>query len=129
MKKTFALTLSTLAVLSTCALPAHAAEEGGVLSVVVGMPLKAVSVAAAVVVGTPIAIARKIGNNTVDMTKNVAGDDNNPVMTGLSGIVAAPIGVVAGAVEGSYYGVSNAVTNVDKPFSKEQMSLGEYGNK
>lgn len=129
MKKTIAQALLiTLAVAGMGTAPASAAEEGGVLSVIVGMPLKAASVATTLVVGTPIAVARKIGNNTCDMTKAVAGDDSNPLMTGAVGLFVAPVGVIAGTAEGGFYGVKNSMVHVDKPFSKDQFSLGEYGN-
>jgi hypothetical protein len=123
MKKLCAAFLCGLAISTLAVAPAFA-DDDGVLSVVVGMPLKGASVATAMVVGLPVAIVRKSAENTKEQTKKVAGDNANPVMTGLAALVGLPIGLVSGTIDGSQAGFKNSL-KFDKPFSKEQFSLGD----
>ncbi len=120
MTKLCAAFLSGLAISSL--LPAWA--DDGVLSVVVGMPLKGASVATSMVVGVPVAIVRKSAQNTKEQTQKVAGDNANPFMTGFAAIVGLPIGMVSGAIDGSQSGFKNSL-KCDKAFSKEQFSMGD----
>lgn len=123
MKKFCAAFLSVLTV-SVFAVTPALADDDGVLSVVVGMPIKGASVATSMVIGVPVAIIRKSAENTKDQTKKIAGDNANPVMTGLSALVGLPIGLVSGTIDGSQAGFKNSL-KCDKPFSKEQFSLGD----
>jgi hypothetical protein len=123
MKKLCAAFLSGLAISSLAVMPAFA-DGDGVLSVVVGMPLKGASVATAMVVGVPVAIARKTAQNTKEQTKKVAGDSSNPVMTGFAALVGVPIGLVSGTIDGSQAGFKNSI-KCDKAFTKEQFSMGD----
>ena len=123
MKKLSAAFLAGMIVSVLAVAPAQA-DDDGVLSVVVGMPMKGASVATSMVVGIPVAIVRKSTEATKDQTKKVAGDNANPVMTGFSALVGLPIGIMSGTIDGSRTGFKNAL-KCDKPFTKEQFSLGD----
>lgn len=122
MKKLSAVFLSLVAVSSIAVTSASA--EDGVASVVVGMPIKGASVAAAMVIGLPVAIVRKSCENSKEQTNKIAGDDANIAMKGLSALVGLPIGIVSGAIDGGQAGFKNSL-KCDKAFSKEQFSLGD----
>ncbi len=123
MKKFCAAFLSGLAICTFAVTPAFA-DGDGVLSVVVGMPLKGASVATSMVIGIPVAILRKSTENTKDETNKLAGDNGNFVMKGLAGLVGLPIGIVSGTIDGSQSGFKNSL-KCDKPFTKEQFSFGD----
>lgn len=77
------------------------------------------------VIGTPIAVLRKTFDNTVETTQNLAGKDN-PALKYTSPLVGLPVGIFTGSLEGLWLGPSNSWENsVEKPFSKELISLGE----
>ncbi len=123
MKKLSAAFLAGM-VISTLAVAPAFADDDGVLSVVVGMPLKGASVATSMVIGIPVAIVRKSAEATKEQTKKVAGDKANPVMTGFSALVGMPIGIMSGTIDGTKKGFKNSL-KCDKPFTKEQFSLGD----
>lgn len=115
-----------MALVGSCltALPARA-DDGGLHGIMM-IPVRLVAFGAGAVVGTPIAIVRKIAENDKDMANSAAGDDANPLLKGGAMLVTLPFAVFKGGLEGAYWGVSNSWTNSsEKPFSGESFSLGE----
>lgn len=128
MKKVLAATLSVLALTTASVAPVFAADDDGVMYVMVGMPYRGASTATSMVFGTPIAIGRMSAKKTMEITNEIAGDDANIVMKGLSAFIGIPLGIVAGTGLGTVYGISNSIKNTpEKPFTKEQFSLAELG--
>ncbi|HEY9787836.1 MAG TPA: hypothetical protein V6D17_20785 [Candidatus Obscuribacterales bacterium] len=127
MRKVLAATLCSLALTTAGVAPAFA-EGDGVASVVVGYPLRAASIATTTVLGTPIALFRSMKHDTCEMTKAMAGDDQNAVLIGFSALAGVPLGMVTGTYKGLTRGVGNAIVHSDKPFSKDQFSLEELGD-
>lgn len=125
MKKLVAVTLSTLALSIAGVTPVFAGDNP--VKQVLMFPVKIAAFGAGAVVGTPIAIVRTSAKNTKQSTKDMGGE-GSAVKTGLLSIVALPLGVFTGTLEGSYYGLSNATMHTDKPFCKEAFSLGELGD-
>ncbi|HEY9786471.1 MAG TPA: hypothetical protein V6D17_13775 [Candidatus Obscuribacterales bacterium] len=125
MNKILAAALCSLAVTTSVYLPASAKDIGETAKAVFMVPVKLVSFSAGALVGTPIAVVRMTSKNTVQATKDISGKDANPIKVGFASLLGLPIGVVTGTVEGGYYGMENAAIHTDKPFSKEQFSLGE----
>lgn len=132
MKKKTAIALCSLAVMAGFTAPAKAADSDSIcdkFGCVAMAPFKAAALLPGIVIGTPIAVTRKVAEESMDATKKVAHDSSNPAFLLAAGIVGLPIGMFVGGVEGLYYGPANAFTNHDKPFSKEAFSLGEIGEK
>jgi hypothetical protein len=92
-------------------------------------PLRVVSVSAALVVGTPVAIARRTGVRIRDYTAaaadNIGGKDHFPPNF-FASFFSVPAGTLVGVSEGCYYGPKNAIVHgVDKPFSLDSFSLAD----
>jgi hypothetical protein len=104
-------------------LPAQAADSAsGVLMI----PVRLVAFATGAVIGTPIAVVRKVADNTVTMSGEASGKSDNPVLRGAAAIVISPFAVFKGGIEGLYCGTANSwKTSSEKPFSAESFSLGE----
>lgn len=117
--------LSTIAaVLLTTVLPAPSYADG-MLSEVTKFPMTMTSFVAGTVLGTPIAVGRKVMNNTKETCDNMAGD-KGMAMKAACGVVALPVGLFTGSLEGMYLGPKNALYNSgESPFSKDCFSLGD----
>lgn len=90
------------------------------------LPRRLAAFAAGVVIGTPIAIARKCVQQTVNATHDIVGDSTNPLFVLPAGALSLPYAVLGGTLEGVYTGAINAwVNSDDDPFGKDSFSLGE----
>lgn len=126
MRKQFAAFLAAVAVTTTLATPAFA-DDGGVNGVLM-IPVRLVAFGVGAVVGTPIAIVRKTTENACDMSEELSGKSENPIVRGVAGLAMLPFAVFKGGLEGVYYGTANSWKNSsEKPFSTDSFSLGEMG--
>lgn len=135
MKK-FSLGATALAVVATFgafASPAMADDEpldkvtqGSLMVTRVG------GMGAGVVVGTPIAVTKRVLHSYKALTQDAAdkvggklgGKDNGPVCAVVS-IATLPASLVVGGLKGVYYGTKNGVTKgFDAPFAPDSYSLG-----
>lgn len=125
-----ALTCSLLALAamaSTANVQALADEPKTMATNAVLLPVRAASIASGLVVGIPVAIARRSSNRCIEYTGNFAdkigGKDNIPPMV-IGSVLGMPFGLLVGTGEGVYYGGKNAFSNsVEKPFSLGAFSL------
>lgn len=77
-------------------------------------------------VGTPIAMARKTGDETISGLKDIVGESRNPLLVIPFGALSAVPGAISGIFQGPFYAAKNSWTNSDDaPFSKESFSLGD----
>ncbi len=125
MKKQLAL-LGALAVVGGVAMPANAADKGEMLTTVAMVPVKTVALVTGAVFGTPVAVVRKVTEESIDATKTVAHSDS-PFMLGAASVIGVPIGVFKGGIEGLWLGSYNSYSNNDKPFCLESFSMGDMG--
>ncbi len=89
------------------------------------LPFKSVAFAVGAVVGTPICMARKIVDEEKDGIKGCVGDTDKQHMRIIAGMFWLPFAATVGAAEAPVYSTINSLVNADKPFSKDQFSLGE----
>ncbi len=106
--------------------PSQSAAKPSQSSPGAGLPARFVSFLAGVVVGTPIAIARKTARAVVADTKELVGERTTPWLVVPVGMFTTPWALLTGTVEGAYAGpVDGWVYSADKAFSKDSLSLGE----
>jgi len=125
-----ALTCAVLAVAalaSTVNVQALADEPKDMASNAVLFPVRAASIASGLVIGIPVAIARRSSNRVIEYTGNFAdkmgGKDHIPRKYSVPSF-GLPFGLLVGTGEGLYYGGKNAFSNsVEKPFSLAAFSL------
>ncbi|MBX9690482.1 MAG: hypothetical protein K2X27_27450 [Candidatus Obscuribacterales bacterium] len=104
-------------------LPAKADDS---LKGVAMIPVRLLAFATGAVVGTPIAVVRKTASNTTEMSGELSGKSDNPLLRGGSALVILPFAVFKGGLEGLYMGTANSWKNSsEKPFSKDSFSLGD----
>jgi hypothetical protein len=96
-------------------IPAHAENSAnGVLMI----PVRLVAFATGAVIGTPIAVVRKVAENTTTMSGDATGKSDNVLLRGVAGIAILPFAVFKGGLEGAYCGTANSWKNSsEKPFS------------
>lgn len=87
-------------------------------------PLAVMGICAGFVVGSPIAIARRFVHDEKSGTRGIAGDTSNPWLLAPAAVISLPFAAISGFCEGPVYAFRNSYM-ADKPFSKEQFSLGE----
>lgn len=104
-------------------LPAKADDSAkGVMMI----PVRLVAFATGAVIGTPIAIVRKVAENTTNMSGQASGKSDNPLLRGVAAVFIFPFAVFKGGLEGGYLGTANSWKNSsDKPFSADSFSLGD----
>jgi len=128
MSKTATAILCGLALSVSSTLPVLALTIGApdVLRGVVVTPVRLAWFSAGTVIGTPIAMVRKTVDNTVDTHKSLSEKSEHKVLKAGACLVALPVGVFTGTLEGLYLGVENSWKNSNEPpFKKEMFSLGE----
>lgn len=104
-------------------LPAKADDSAKGVAMI---PVKLVAFATGAVIGTPIAIVRKVCENTTTMSGDATGKSDNLALRGAAGLVTFPFAVFKGGLEGAYYGSANSWKNSsEKPFSASSFSLGD----
>jgi hypothetical protein len=79
-------------------------------------------------VGTPVNVVRRTVWEEKQGVRGIVGDHNNKAAVVSAGAFWAPFSVFLGTCEAPFFGPVNSLKNVNKPFSKEQMSLGEQNN-
>ena len=78
------------------------------------------------VLGTPIAVVRKIISESKQATFDLAGDNRNPFILGGLSILGIPAGVLSGSTEAPVKAAVNGWKyGEDQLFSKEYFSLGK----
>lgn len=123
MTRRFAALICGTAISAMSAAPALAAEAPDVAKALFLAPLRLVAFSAGAVVGTPIAVLRKSYTNTHE---TFSSKSDNKVMAAGACLVALPVGVFTGTVEGIYLGTKNSWMNsTEHPFGKDSFSLGE----
>lgn len=124
MTKRYAALLCSL-VLSNVA-PVWAAEAPDVAKALVMTPVRLVAFGAGAVVGTPIAVLRKTYQNTMSTSETMTGKNDNKFLTAGACVLALPVGMFTGTLEGAYLGTKNSWMNSSEhPFGKDSFSLGE----
>lgn len=129
MKKIAITALTLLAIGAGSVLPACADDNKEMMHNAAMFPVRALGMGTALVVGTPIAVTRRVSNRVIGITSDFAdkigGKDNFPPVAGAA-ILGVPFGIIVGTGEGLYYGGKNAISHsVEKPFSSASFSLEE----
>jgi len=86
---------------------------------------KFVSFLAGTVVGVPVCMVRRSKYEDWYAVHGMVGDSDNKLARATLGTLWFPFAVVTGVCEAPFDGAINAFRNTDKPFSKDQFSLGE----
>ena len=89
------------------------------------LPKKTIAFLVGAVVGTPICAVRKSIDEAKDGTHGMVGETDKKQLIIPATLFWLPFAVVTGTLEAPCYAVINSLENADKPFSKEQFSLGE----
>lgn len=90
------------------------------------MPARVLGVALGVGVGVPIATAQATCDATDAMYKRVSNalpDTDSPANKAYSAVVAVPVGLTGGLLNGVIYGVKHAALGFEQPFSAQSMSI------
>lgn len=87
---------------------------------------KAAGVLLGAAVGMPVAVVRRTAIEDRDGVKGLVGDSDNKLAKGLAGTFWMPFSIVLGVLEGPLYGPGNSIRNVNRPFTKEQMGMGDH---
>ena len=129
MKKSTFSALAAVAFTIGSVLPACADEPMSMLKNTAMFPVRALGVGSGIVVGTPVAVTRRVSNRCIGYTQTFAdkigGKDSLPPVL-FASVLGVPFGVLAGSAEGVYFGGKNGIVHgSEKPFSKESFSLGE----
>lgn len=120
MSKRNAIILFATVAAATAGLPCSAQDSGLAKKMMVA-PVRVAGCLTALMVGTPIAMARLSARSFHECAYGDADIDGAP--TGGDLVLALPMGIGQGLSQGIYYGPRNAFVNFDKPFSKDAMSL------
>jgi hypothetical protein len=88
------------------------------------IPKRVLGAIVGTVVGTPVCIARRILWDEKDGIRGIVGDTSNKVAIVSAGAFWLPFSITTGCVEAPCYSFKHSMCNTDKPFSKEQFSLG-----
>jgi hypothetical protein len=105
--------------LSICSPVWAEANESGWTSV----PKRTLGFFAGAVVGTPVCVVRKFKDEEINGTRGIAGDTSNPLLLIPAGAFWLPLALLYTGMEAPAYAIKNSWM-ADKPFSKEQFSLG-----
>lgn len=90
------------------------------------IPVKFVAFTTGAVVGTPIAVVRKVCQNTTIMSGEASKNSTNPLLRVTTAACIFPMAAFKGSIEGSVLGTENSWKNSsEKPFSADSFSLGE----
>jgi hypothetical protein len=126
MKKILTTTLSAMLFSAVGFAPAFADDSSPMKNVMM-LPVRATGLVAGTAIGTPIAAVRMSAHDTKALATSIGGDNKMKMAAGC--VVALPVGLFEGTVQGCYYGPHNAIKNcVDHPFSKDTFSLGDMGS-
>jgi hypothetical protein len=128
MNKLQSTLLASMTLAATMVLPAFADGSSDALQNAVSLPIRTLSLASGLTVGTTIAIARKVPSNCSTTTASLVPENQKDFAPSwiLAGAIGIPVGVVKGTLEGTQIGVKNALNSfLSDPFSTESLSLGD----
>jgi hypothetical protein len=132
MKKVLSILLTTGILLSGAIAQAKADDGAEGKSIekkgwprVAAIPKMAAGILVGTLVGTPIAAIRKSKSEDLEAMHYLAGDTEQKVVLVPAAAFWLPFAIITGVIESPVYGLMDSVKNYDKPFSKEQFSLGE----
>jgi hypothetical protein len=91
----------------------------------VSMPTRIAGCVAGTFVGVPVCMVRRSKYENWFAVHGMIGDSDNKFARATLSTLWFPFAVVTGVCESPIDGLTNAVRNSSKPFSKDQFSLGE----
>jgi hypothetical protein len=91
------------------------------------LPVYIAGIATGAAVGMPISLVRRCIWEEKQGIQGLVGDSQNKVAIVSAGVFWLPFSAFLGAAEAPVMGPVNSLKNYDKPFSKEQFSLGAIG--
>ncbi len=92
------------------------------------LPLYLAGIAAGACLGMPVSLVRRTIWEEKQGIQGLCGDSTNKVAIVSAGAFWLPFSAFLGAVEAPVMGPVNSLRNYDKPFSKDQFSLGALGD-
>ena len=115
-----------VSILGSVCLPAWAdSTNGSSSSGIAAIPKKALGFICGAAVATPVSLVRRIIAEDKEGIKGMVGETDNKFSQVAAGSFWFPFSMILGACEAPLYGPLNSLVNVNKPFSKEQMGLGD----
>jgi hypothetical protein len=103
------------------AAPAASAKKNYGLS---ALPLRVCSIVTGTIVGTPVCMWRCSVWEEKYATKGMVGDTDDKFLQAAAGTFWLPLGAMTGVCEAPLSALKRSYANSDKPFSKDQFSLG-----
>ena len=128
MNKLQSALFTTMLLAGSACMPAFADESNNALQDAASLPIRTLSLASGLTIGTPIAIARKVPNRISTTTASLVPEDQKDFVPSwiLAATVGIPTGFVKGTIEGTQMGVKNALNSFScDPLSAETFSLGD----
>ncbi len=89
------------------------------------VPARILGAIVGTVVGTPVCMVRRTIWDTKDGIRGIVGETDNKLAIYSAGAFWFPFGMTSGVLSGPFYSFKHSMCNTDKPFSKEQFSLGD----
>jgi hypothetical protein len=126
--------LAMATIISLCASPAFAVSnaegdtKGKEPANWSAVPKKTLALVVSSFAGVPIAMVRRYAHAEVDGAHGMVGDTENKFLLIPAGILWLPFAACLGVMEAPGCALKNSFYNFDKPFSKEQFSLGEMAD-
>lgn len=87
-------------------------------------PAMMAGVCVGIVIGTPVCFFRRFRHDAVRGAHGIVGDTDSPVLLGAATAAWIPLAAFTATMEAPVYAVRNSWM-AEKPFSKEQFSLGD----
>ncbi len=88
------------------------------------LPMRVCSIVAGTVVGTPVCMVRCSIWEEKYATRGMVGDTDDKFLQVAAGTAWVPLGLLTGIPEAPFSALKRSYINSDKPFSKDQFSLG-----
>jgi|SRR5271156_1807860 len=88
------------------------------------LPLRVCSIVTGTIVGTPVCMLRCSVWEEKYATKGMVGDTDDKFLQTAAGTFWLPLGAMTGVCEAPFSALKRSYANSDKPFSKDQFSLG-----
>lgn len=124
----FSLSLACCCLASACPAVADAATNPPTSpkssSSKASIPTRILGAVVGAFVGTPICFVRRSISDEKEGIRGIIGDTDNKVALVSAGAFWLPLGVATGFLEAPCYSFKHSMCHTDKPFSKEQFSLG-----
>jgi hypothetical protein len=121
--------LTSMVVASSLFMPVFAKDGNEVLQDYALLPVRTLSLASGLTVGTAIAITRKTTSNIAVTTDSMVPEDQKDFVPSwiLAGTLGIPVGIITGTLEGAHIGVKNALNSFvsDDPLSLQSISLSK----